>query len=1375
MAMNDASALSVEDFDDFYYEVYRRRPFAWQKRLAAQVCREGWPDYIKLPTSSGKTTVIDIAVFSLAYQAANADILNDVRPTPRRIFFVVDRRIVVNEAYQQARRLAEKLRAVALPNQDEDLSESATLRRVATQLQKLASDSTAPPLDCFELRGGIFRNDTWVRSLLQPTILTTTVDQIGSRLLFRGYGVSDRNLPIHAALTANDSLIILDEAHCSQPFSQTIERVQRYRSSAWSGEQISTPFAFVQMTATPPSELKGKQVFTLSETDYEADRALAERHGCVKPTSLHIATGAKGSKLAHVMAKQLCEKANALASEGNCKKVAVIVNRVHIARECFDQLSAKHPGRVDLMIGAMRPIDRDSLTEKLQSHFGSRLSNGDEQPEPRFVVSTQCIEVGADFDFDGMVSQCASLDALRQRFGRLNRLGQYAHARGDVVIAEEDLIAEDKLEDEKLKHPIYGHGLAHTWYWLNKIAKPHSTAGSKGDEPTVDFGIWSMEAHLATEENRSRLLAPTIDAQVLMPAHVDMLCQTSPRPFLEPDVSAYLHGLNRGEPEVRVCWRADLEWTGTPLDKDLWNSAVSALPPAVGELLSVKLRVFKNWLKDELKQDESSDVLGELIAEDVSGKVKASSQSKRSATRRVLAWRGMKDTDGTATADCELIDGESVRRVRPFDIVVIPVECGGWEELGYVPEAPKLPDHSPMEIYQAMKSPTAESPWQQDALKLSRLDIAEQACLLSRAKTVFRAHKKLRREGLLKELSEKLLKELGTEGVGRKEANWSVKHWKEFLVGEVDSPSNAMSKVVQRLTSANVKSTISVYQNGIIWITDRHPELFGSVERLPEVSFDGDDLNENQPLSLLQHTADVFSKAVEYTEQLSVAERFSEWVRHAALVHDIGKADPRFQARLRGKPMSTIYMLPELLAKSGVDTPKLPTNTLPSGFRHETVSLSLLDYYQWDRATEDVEVIKHLVATHHGFGRPFLPCAIDEDPPVIDLRTIQGPIVESKVRKSWRIEHQVSAGQAERFWKLNRRFGWWGVAWLEAMLRLADWNASAEPNCGPLEQVRWPDLIDGLAPAPAEKVSRIELIGIDGSNPLGYLAALGCIRTLTNKVTDYHWKMQWENMLGGWRPVITSHGNTPVDQERFLVLLQGALLALPEEHPALRLSENDGGLRVAARFDQVSKNASRTERDDADWLTCNGSDLLSEEAISQLQTSRRDYHSINIRGLLKETSGEHLKRSLFQPWDYADGLAGVSLHLEPREDRRHAYQWHQPSGDPTRGVSGGMIGANRLALEAWPLFQSLPDGEKLSTVGFHGTRVSDTKLRWCLWDGACDLATIQSLLNMSFIHEKTYPSDSLRAMGIPILFNCSRILVGKTPNLTPAEAVQEMG
>jgi CRISPR-associated endonuclease/helicase Cas3 len=66
--------LSVKDFVGFFEEVHGCQPFPWQERLLAQVTAKGeWPRVLDLPTGSGKTAAIDVAVFHLALAADHAE------------------------------------------------------------------------------------------------------------------------------------------------------------------------------------------------------------------------------------------------------------------------------------------------------------------------------------------------------------------------------------------------------------------------------------------------------------------------------------------------------------------------------------------------------------------------------------------------------------------------------------------------------------------------------------------------------------------------------------------------------------------------------------------------------------------------------------------------------------------------------------------------------------------------------------------------------------------------------------------------------------------------------------------------------------------------------------------------------------------------------------------------------------------------------------------------------------------------------------------------------------------------------------------------------------------------------------------------------
>ena len=107
------------------------------------------------------------------------------------------------------------------------------------------------------------------------------------------------------------------------------------------------------------------------------------------------------------------------------------------------------------------------------------------------------------------------------------------------------------------------------------------------------------------------------------------------------------------------------------------------------------------------------------------------------------------------------------------------------------------------------------------------------------------------------------------------------------------------------------------------------------------------------------------------------------------------------------------------------------------------LSLDLLESCKtlWS-TVHDADLVRHLITSHHGHGRPFAP--VVEDPSAVEvfLQWQGAPLRAHSATK----RHRLDSGVAERFWRLVRRYGWWGVAYLEACLRLADHRASENPS-----------------------------------------------------------------------------------------------------------------------------------------------------------------------------------------------------------------------------------------------------------------------------------------------------------------------------------------
>ena len=998
--------LGADDFAVFFRAIHRQSPFPWQQDLVELLAKDDeWPDVLDLPTGSGKTAALDAAVFHLALRfecPARAAL---------RIALVVDRRLVVDDAYERATSIAK-----VLDNPD-CVGEAGrpVVVEVARRLQRLAGDRE-PALVASRLRGGAPLEFDWARTPTQPTILCSTVDQVGSRLLLRGYGVSDRMKSVHAGLFGRHCLILLDEAHLSEPFRQTLCAAQEI-----GGADVRT----VLLSATPGS--KPKRPFGLTPDDY-ADPKLKCRLDAPKPAKLslvHSDPGGAFVRAARMTAERLQREAVSTLAVG------VVVNRVGLARQVFERLRALEDemgSDTVLLIGRSRHVGRDRIVEKLRPFRTgesressasrraaeatedcqlSRLREAPGEPHagPLFVVATQCLEVGVDLDLDGLVTQAASLDALRQRFGRLNRAGRQGPAIGLILALTEDVT---KNADDA----VYGDRIAKTWETLQRIAR----------DDEVDFGITALARDLrGVQADVTRLAAPRASAPVLMPAYVDLWSQTSPPPSADPDVGLFLHGLDRTSASVSLVWRGDITTDDLRAGRDL-APLLQLVPPRAAETVEVPLWSARAWLGRTRDRERLKNIAD---APERSGEA---SDETSGSERRVFRWAGVGDPrTGHVSPD----------GLRTGDVLVVPAGYGGCDPFGWDPAS----DEHVTDVADEAARPFRR---RRHAVRVGR-DVAASDSQWDRLREIIADDGA---GGL--ELTERLLDALPAEASS------------ETNDGEKGAPcTRVVREPLVALRHAREKAGISVHfpyaggrSGGIVLVAQ-----YGVREPIPieprrsdgRPTTEDDHLSRTarKPVCIDAHAAHVVARVDHSVQTLWEPDHpVANDLKLAAFLHDAGKADPRFQSLLSG---GDPWNRPEgpAMAKSAQQSPKGAWERagLPTGWRHEALSVQMAQAHPRFAEAHDPVLVLWLIGTHHGLGRPFFDFAdpresgADGDELFACLDVQRWRFASRPGPQSMAFDFD-GADWAAIYEQLKQRYGVWGLAHLETVLRLADHRAS---------------------------------------------------------------------------------------------------------------------------------------------------------------------------------------------------------------------------------------------------------------------------------------------------------------------------------------------
>ncbi len=895
------------------------KPMRWQQRLYDEHFTKGTlPLAVSVPTGLGKTAVMAIWLVALAKQMKSGQV-----SLPRRLVYVVDRRAVVDQATQFA----------------EDLRANLQKKKVAGELRDALGLGEAEALPISTLRGQFVDNRDWLQDPSHPAIVVGTVDMIGSRLLFEGYGVSRKMRPYHAGLLGVDTLVLLDEAHLVPPFeallAEITESTGRYRPR---NEELGVLLPKLQLL--PLSATGRRQTarqFMLEKKDFRNpdDAIVLQRLSAKKRLTLQELGG---SKLEDALAEQawivaqIQEHHDDESANKSFKPVRVIVycNSRDVAEKTKAALDKKVrqttiEGRTELFVGARRVKERTDAEQRLKE-LGFLAGSG-EQTAPAFLVATSAGEVGVDLDADHMVCDLVAWERMVQRLGRVNRRGGEGR-QADIIVIDEGEPKPKKqaapTADETTRIRIY-RGVKQLFEML------------RGDgDAAINVSPESLRQlnECAGKDNTLRqLINDASSAAPLRPALnralVDAWSMTSlPEHTGRPEVQPWLRGWVEEDPQTTVVWRKHLPVRAKPqVTKKEIEDFFEAAPIHASETLETETWRVMKWLQARAETHIPDGDIGMLLGMDV----KLVQQLKR---QDVPPSKGTSDSDKKGFQS--LLSGK---------ILVISANLCGLKDGLLSNGADKTP-----------ATADGDAPWMD----------ADAATPVIPFRIIER-------------------------GAESDEYNDDV--WRESLRFDLERSE------------------------------DGEATHWFSIQKWRDTSNNENDRAEGRPQALDEHQCWTAERAETIGKRLGLPECYLTMLATAARLHDEGKRASNWQRAFRAERDAKKFKIDGPLAKTRGPI----TQAVLGGYRHEFGSLP---YAKGNDSFKSLpgnlqDLALHLIAAHHGYARPLIAATGCEDAPPSTL--------EERAREV-----------ALRFARLQKRWGPWGLAWWEALLRAADVQASRD-------------------------------------------------------------------------------------------------------------------------------------------------------------------------------------------------------------------------------------------------------------------------------------------------------------------------------------------
>jgi CRISPR-associated endonuclease/helicase Cas3 len=941
---------AVDAFDGQFAALAGRRPFRWQRRLFGRLLEGNVPAALDLPTGLGKTSVMTIWLTARAHGAR----------LPRRLVYVVDRRAVVDQATEEAEKLRDALEGTADHFGDLDEDARARAKQVAAELKERLGFTGGRKLPISTLRGAHVDNREWLDNPAMAAIIVGTIDMIGSRLLFEGYGVSRKMRPYQAGLLGADTLVVLDEAHLVPPFDRLLQSVaggtREFGPHADDDREIIPPFKLLSLSATGRTR-SGANDFTLRIEDEDLSHRVVEKRLAATKTIEFVKAADTKDGLADALAEQA---STVLAESDRPLRCLVYCDSREVAEKVRDKLGkiaasdgrALDPEDTELFVGARRVRERDGAKSCLQS----RCFVAGSSPPARSaaLIATSAGEVGIDLDADHMVCDLVPWERMVQRFGRVNRRGE-SDATIVVVHGDEPKPKKPDAPTEQERHGIVGFRALTVFEALLKLGQD----GSPG-------ALRRLKLSADTDEDLRKKIDEATTPEPLRPALTRPLVEAWSLTALEahtgrPEIAPWLRGwIEEDEPQTAVVWRKYLpvrEEEESEASHPEIEAFFEAAPPHASELLETETWRVIEWLTARARS---------VLKFAKGGSVKDSALDSKSGTAR--------------GADLEPTKGRDLSPLQPTQVIAFALDSAGTLRRSF--KLGELADDG------ARKSKDLER-----SLREAILVVDARLGGLT--------------DGLLNSSEESATP-----------AADSDRAW-------VDAEGKPLVGFRIRVLGSEAFSAERGWQESYRFDIERSEDE-GAALRLVVEGLNEERRAESRRAQLLaEHRSWTELKARQIANGVGLTGTHAEVLAMAARLHDEGKRANNWQRAFNAR-RNGIY----------AKTTGPLNSAMLAGYRHEFGSLPFAEddaaFQEMQRRNPHLaDLVLHLIATHHGGARPVISTQGCEDAPP------SAPALQRRARDV-----------ALRFAQLQKRWGPWGLAWWEALLRAADQQASRDNDEG---------------------------------------------------------------------------------------------------------------------------------------------------------------------------------------------------------------------------------------------------------------------------------------------------------------------------------------